>query len=326
MYLLLSHFDNVLGPKIFKSLPEKLERDLEKEVLEYMKINVEKGFIVGISSSPDKKIKIINYLFEVPSKLARGNNETLMISLIVEKNYRVEMFQEKLKELGNEIINTPNIYKAFYQKTIKNSPDKGISNAITRLDEILSAFFKIISKLIDNPDLGDFLIIGISKVGKSTIIHYLKSKVYNPDIKPTLALKVIRMILNDNIFKIIDVSGQKRLRFQWWTYTKKPTAIIFVIDINDSIKHLKESKKELFKVKNHLFNEYDKLPQDVPILICLNKIDLFSNYKQKESEIYELLNLENLNLNYKVQLTSAKTGQGIQEGCTWIFQELLKIH
>jgi len=326
MYLVLSYFDNIFGPKVFKSLSEKLGKNLENEVLEYMKINVKKGFIVGISSAPDQKIKIINYLFEVPSKLARGRNETVMLSLIVEKNYRIEMFQEKLKELSTEIINSPKIYKAFYQKTDINSPASEIKNLISRLDHILSEYYNKISKLIDNPDLGDFLILGISKVGKSTIIHYLKSNAYNPDIKPTLALKVIRMILNDNIFKIVDVSGQKRLRFQWWSYTKKPTAIIFVIDINYSMKHLKESKKELFKVKNHLFNEYDKFPENVPILICLNKIDLLTNIKQKEKEIYEVLNLKELKLNYKVQLTSARTGEGIQDGFTWIFQELLKIH
>ena len=46
---------------------------------------------------------------------------------------------------------------------------------------------------------------------------------------------------------------------------------------------------------------------------------------EKIEEIMGLLELTICDLNCHLELTSAKTGEGIKEGFKWIFQELLKI-
>jgi GTPase SAR1 family protein len=144
-------------------------------------------------------------------------------------------------------------------------------------------------------------------------------------MKPTLALHVIKILFENKIFRTIDVSGQKQLRSQWWSYTKTPDAIIFVIDINDHADRLKEVKSEFSKLEARVSSKKEGINRNIPILICFNKIDLIDNINKKKSEIMEILPLESTNLNYKVQLTSAKEGTGITEGIKWIFKELLKI-
>ncbi|TFG00073.1 MAG: GTP-binding protein [Promethearchaeota archaeon] len=287
-----------------------------------MNINVEKGIIVGISTTLE--IKIISYPFVIPSDWGRGHVEMLMISLVVDKNYRSELFQDVIDELSERILECPNIYKAFYKDNPEYSAKKGIKEAVSNLNNILSNNYKNIEKIIENPNLGIFLTLGLSKAGKSTLLHYLKTNAFK-NMKPTLALQVIKILIDNKIFRTIDVSGQKRLRNQWWSYTKKPDALIFVIDINDSPEGLREAEREFSKIKNRILNESSQLTNTIPLLICLNKIDLIDDAEKKKSKIIDILDLKNSKLNYNVQLTSAKDGIGITDGFKWIFQELLKI-
>jgi GTPase SAR1 family protein len=68
-----------------------------------------------------------------------------------------------------------------------------------------------------------------------------------------------------------------------------------------------------------------QLSSKVPILVCVNKIDLIDKLEGKKEEIIELFDLNLCELNCNLELTSAVTGEGIKEGFKWIFQELLKI-
>ncbi len=323
-FLTLSYFDNIFGPRIFHSIPAKLSNDMKEEILKYMNIDVHEGLIVGISSTPKNRIKIINFNFEIPSKWARGGKDMLMVSIICEKNYRSAMFQDKIYKFQDRLHEIPDIYKAFYQQRDELSKNPGIPEAVSKLKETVSDYYKEVEKIIENPNMGIFLTLGLSKAGKSTILHYLKNNAFK-NMKPTLALKVIKILFDNKIFRTADVSGQKRLRNQWWRYTTNPDAIIFVIDINDPPERLSEAEHEFSKIKERIFNEVNDISKMIPVLICLNKVDLIDDVKQEQNKILKLLDLKNSNLNYKVQPTSAKAGVGITEGFKWIFQELLKI-
>jgi len=324
MFLVLSHFNKIFGPMLFIVIPDTMPEDLEEEVLKYMNINIKKGVITGTAPSLEKKVKIISLPFVIPSAWGRGHVEMLMLSLIVEKNFRTDLFRDVLYHLSQKLHDQPDMYKAFYKEDPEYSKKEGIGHAIERLNVILSASYSEIKKIIKNPNFGVFLTLGLSKAGKSTILHYLKTNAYK-DMKPTLALHVIKILFENKIFRTVDVSGQKRLRSQWWSYTKNPDSIIFVIDINDPSDRLGEVKRELSKLEGRIISERGGINKNVPILVCLNKIDLTDNISKKKSEILEILSLKGLNLNLKVQLTSAKEGTGITEGIKWIFKELLKI-
>jgi len=320
MYLILSYFNQIFGPQVFASIPGDLPEKLTEYVLKYMNINIDEGFLEGFT--PDQNFKIINYVFKIPSEWARGKLEIVMLSLCVEKNYKFEMFQDNLKEFGSKLKKKPHIYKVFHTK--EHSEDSQIEVLLGIIKKNLSDNYKKVKKIVENPNLGIFLTLGLSKAGKSTILNYLRTNAFK-DMKPTLALEVIKMMIDKKIFRSVDVSGQKKLRSQWGTFKKNPDAIIFVIDINDPLERLKEAKYEFSKIQERISNKNDDIRAKTPILICLNKIDLAENLEQKQSQITELLGLKNSKINFKVQLTSAKEGTGIKDGFKWIFQELLKL-
>ncbi|TFG00072.1 MAG: GTP-binding protein [Promethearchaeota archaeon] len=322
MYFVISYFNQILGPQIFSSVPQNLSGDLRENVLKFMNFESKKGLLEGYLLN--QEYKIINYFIEVPSEWARGDNDILMVSLCLEQNYKFEIFQEDLEKFKAQLKDIPNLYKAFYKDSPDHIGDKGINEIVSTLEELISKYYKKIKRITENPYLGTFLTLGLSQAGKSTIIHYLRTNAFK-DMKPTLALKVIKILFDNKIFQTVDVSGQKRLRKQWWSYTKNPDGIIFVIDINDSKERLKEVKSELLKLEERILNEETEITNKIPILICFNKIDLLKEIEPRLSRVKEILNLEEIDLNYKIQLTSAKTGNGITEGIKWMFQELLKI-
>ncbi len=317
----LSFFDQILGPQILKSLPEKLPKELRKDVLKFMNFDIKEGYLEGYI--PHENIKIINYFIEIPSIWGRGELETLMLSLIVEHNFKFEMFQDQLEAFEQKVRRTPNVFKALYINSPAHSDDIEVKDAVQKVNQLISDTYEKLLEVIKNPYLGIFLTLGLSMAGKSTILHYLKTNAFK-NMKPTLALQVIKILFDNKIFRTVDVSGQKQLRTQWWEYTKNPDAIIFVIDICNPPKRLREVNEELLKIQGRISNTTNDMSKKIPILICLNKIDLIENVEDKRSKVMSELNLEK-SLNYKVQLTSAKEGTGITEGIKWIFQELLKI-
>ena len=156
------------------------------------------------------------------------------------------------------------------------------------------SFHEEIEETVSSTVIGNFLILGLSKVGKSSIVKRVKNKDFSSHIKPTLTLSLINLLIESHLFKAIDVSGQKNLRSQWFAYTTKPDAVMFVIDINEIEERLNETKKEFASVVEKL------IPMESPLLICLNKIDLFQDFSSKEPELTlsfkELLNLDKLDL------------------------------
>ena len=86
---------------------------------------------------------------------------------------------------------------------------------------------------------------------------------------------------------------------------------------------MNETKKEFASVVEKL------IPMESPLLICLNKIDLFQDFSSKEPELTlsfkELLNLDKLDLPWKMIFTSALTGEGIVDGLKWIVAKLMEI-
>ena len=169
----------------------------------------------------------------------------------------------------------------------------------------------------------------VSIIKKTSIIKRLKEEVFTPYVKPTLAITLLELILESYKFTVIDVSGQKRLRNQWWEHTKKPNAIIFVLDMNNMMKErarLEETQEEFQKIlkKYHETGE-QSLPLKTPLLICVNKIDLIENFDPNNHEIASMLRLETFRGNIMIQFTSAITGVGIEEGFKWLVTELIKI-
>jgi small GTP-binding protein len=318
MHLILTIFDTLLGPKIFISIPE----DTSNERLEVMLtdfLNLELGETFFEINIIEENLKTFNLYIEIPSRIARGGTEMVLLSLITEKNYKSSLFYDILKDTQKRMVESSDIFKAFYMDS--EFSDDQSKEKYDILNGIMVNAFEECNNAISRSTIGNILILGINKVGKTSIIKQLKEKRFSSNIKPTLALTLIELIIDTYLFKIVDVGGQKRLRNQWWSYTSFPDAIVFVFDINDEGQRMDDTKEEFLKILARLTsnNSYK-----TPILICANKIDLYA--EEVDINYYEKLLLpEKLKLNYKFQLTSAISGEGLNEGFKWLVKTLMEI-
>lgn len=317
MQLLLIIFDSLHGPKIYLSVPENISNEkLKERISDFLNLDLGQSFFeINII---EENLKTFNLYIEIPSKIARGGIEMALISLITEKNYKSSLFYDILKDTQKKMLEVNDLYKGFYKDT--NSSEDQVELKYGELKEIIIQSYEECKAAISQSTIGNILILGINKVGKTSIIKQLKEKRFSSTTKPTLALTLIELIVESYLFKIIDVGGQKRLRTQWWAYTTSPDAIVFVFDVNDKGERLNETKEEFLKILAKLSTKLEK----TPILICANKIDITS--EEVDIEFFEnFLIPEQVNINYKFQLTSAISGEGLGEGFKWLVKNLMEI-
>ena len=321
MNLILTHFDEIFGPTIFWNL-----NDLDDDIAEKLKgfIDLELGENLFELNLVDKGIKTINYYFELKSDWARGKREMALLTILTEKNLKPNLFKDILEKNIREICSTSGMFKAFHSQDENYMNDPETKNKFEDLVRILNNLYKEIEITLQNSALGNLLILGLSRVGKTTIIERLNQQKF-VNVKPTLATQLINLVIESYRFKIVDVSGQKTLRFQWWTHTKNPDAIIYVLDVNDKDARLEETKNEFKKIMaRYRSDEQSGLDKKTPLLILGNKIDL-SDAASEES-IMQTLELDQYpEIDYSLKLVSAKTGEGIEESFKVLIQKLLEL-
>jgi small GTP-binding protein len=112
-------------------------------------------------------------------------------------------------------------------------------------------------------------------------------------------------------YSLWDVPGQIETRNTWRHYYLGTKVVLFVIDVSDGGR-FDDARKELERVCK------DQQLVDVPFLILGNKSDVENGANQQELE--KAFNFSSLNIKspFKIQMCSAKTGEGINESLEWI--------
>lgn len=155
--------------------------------------------------------------------------------------------------------------------------------------------------------------LGLCDAGKTTIIAYLEHHAFRIT-HPTLGFDRSDVVYQDKRVDIWDVSGRDCA--YWSRYYYSSSGIIFVVDGTN----LKDAD---------LFVEYARLAlankevQKVPILIFVNKLWGEEN-EQFCLSLATKLELNQRNLNVKIQLCDPKLGKGIFEGFNWMMQQIFK--
>ncbi len=320
MHIALLYFDTLMGPDILLSVPSSLDEKIATAVKKLMDTSA-KGELYEYSFLAEH-VKVIHHPFEIPSPWARGQVETVMISVIVEENLKADLFKEPLLNFAKNLRASPDTYLAFYPRKIDENPK--VKAMYSTVHEILENTLTEAKQAVENANVGNILVLGLNKAGKTTVLDRVKTNIFNPGTKPTLAVQAIQVVLGNYKMNTIDVSGQKTLRSKWWTFTKKPDAIVYIVDLSDTPDRLAESKKEFEGVMTHFAPGYpDQLSKTTPCLICGNKADLVPN--ATVDTVKKLFEPDKYGIKYQIQLTSAKTGTGVLDGFKWIVQEFLKI-
>mmetsp|Transcript_73116 Transcript_73116/g.145019 ORF Transcript_73116/g.145019 Transcript_73116/m.145019 type:complete len:218 (+) Transcript_73116:46-699(+) len=153
------------------------------------------------------------------------------------------------------------------------------------------------------------VIVGLNNAGKTTILYklHLGQVVLT---QPTIGSNV-EEVKHDNLtFMVWDLGGQETLRASWATYFEGTDAIIYVVDSNDQ-ENMLLAKMELLNVLLHEDLKHACL------LVLANKQDIQGC--RTASGIAEDLALTSIRTHdWQIQNCCALTGEGLQEGLTWI--------
>ena len=159
------------------------------------------------------------------------------------------------------------------------------------------------------------LVLGFDNAGKTTILKALSEEDIT-HIMPTQGFNIKSLVKEGFKLNVWDIGGQSTIRPYWRNYFEHTNGLVFVIDSADR-NRLVESSQEL---QNLL--EDDKLA-GVPTLIFANKQDLLQALPA--DEISDTMNLHLIrDRPWSIMASSAKTGEGLQEGMEWLVQTIQK--
>ncbi|MHA1264567.1 MAG: CBS domain-containing protein [Candidatus Helarchaeota archaeon] len=117
IYLTLSYFDTVLGPRTFCTIPESSNKELEDYTNSLLNISefIDLKFFVYISSP---HFKTSNIYTKIPSEWARGGLEMVLLSIVLvdEEFNRLFVFEEILENLVGALGKIDRAYIAFYDE------------------------------------------------------------------------------------------------------------------------------------------------------------------------------------------------------------------
>ena len=165
------------------------------------------------------------------------------------------------------------------------------------------------------------LMVGLDAAGKTTILYRLKLGEVVATI-PTIGFNVESVCHRNINFTVWDVGGQDKIRPLWRHYYHNTQGVIFVVDSNDRDR-IDDSKDYEYSAKEELQRllAEDELRNAV-LLVLANKQDL--PQAMNAQEVTERLGLNSLSgsRKFKVQPTSAPSGDGLCEGLDWLSNTL----
>ena len=165
---MLSMFDTCVGPKILLKYPNSIKSNYLDHIPKLMDV-FEAGFIVYEFGN----LKTANYVFEVINPGARGNKDTLMISILsIQEQYQLNLnsFKDIIEYFVKEITNMKDLYKGLHFEDIK-----GGTKEYKKLKKLVNSFYNFLPKedAVAEPKLRQKLTFELSTLGKSAIISQL---------------------------------------------------------------------------------------------------------------------------------------------------------
>jgi len=117
----LSRFNMQMGPQVFLVAPESHSFEELDEISNLMDL-YDEGFFIHMTDN----FKSANIIFHLPSEYARGNKETLEISLVIDAKSDINLnsIRNLLEEFIDRLSSINACYKGFYVKSQKHQGDE----------------------------------------------------------------------------------------------------------------------------------------------------------------------------------------------------------
>lgn len=241
--LLLSYFDATIGPNPYQGIyldeddDDVLTPENELEVVKLMNTFDEEGFYTHCF----KDFETADYYFKIPSEWARGDEESLCLSILT-RTKNPEMFKDILEKAVKEFKAIPAVYNAFHKE--RAGGDKSVLEAMQTLEKFLEYLKQDIIKIEESGLAGKILVLGLDQAGKTSLLNRLIYGNHLEDQEPTLGVNIVEIPLSETEFLVYDCGGQKHARNTWFTALPAPHALIFVIDLTEDESRNEEAKRE----------------------------------------------------------------------------------
>mmetsp|Transcript_9382 Transcript_9382/g.16924 ORF Transcript_9382/g.16924 Transcript_9382/m.16924 type:complete len:181 (-) Transcript_9382:2983-3525(-) len=153
------------------------------------------------------------------------------------------------------------------------------------------------------------LMLGLDNAGKTSILYRLKDGAHIKTV-PTIGFNVETLEFNNITMQVWDLGGQASIRPYWRSYFQRQEAVIFVVDSTD------RDRVNIAQSELSALLEEEELA-DAVVCIFANKQDLPE--AMQVSEVAEQMGVNRLqDRTWTIVGTSALKGSGLEEGLTWI--------
>ncbi|ETV67346.1 hypothetical protein H257_16428 [Aphanomyces astaci] len=158
------------------------------------------------------------------------------------------------------------------------------------------------------------IMIGLDGVGKTTLLHQFRLG-EAVTTTPTIGFNVEAVEFKNIKLNVWDLSGHEKIRSVWRTMCPNTQGVVFVVDSTD-IARMDAAREEL----HHMLWE-DHL-RDAIVLVFANKQDFPGALDA--AAISAKMDLDRLRQVWHLQVGSAVTGAGVNQGLDWLVKSMRK--
>jgi small GTP-binding protein len=163
-------------------------------------------------------------------------------------------------------------------------------------------------------------VVGDGGVGKTSLIKKYTQGTFDTDYVKTIGAQFSKYDkeVNNDIIKLIfwDIAGQDDFNFLHPLFFQESKACIIVFSLEEN-----DLGRDSFTHIKNWFEELSKYCGDIPVILFANKVDLVKNDEINHDKIQEVVEKHDF---LRYYLTSAKTGEGVNEAFNNLIQELYK--
>lgn len=302
-HLILCHFDERMGPQIILKAPRNIDDEDFEQVPLLMDL-YDRGFFVHIFGG----FKSANLIFEIPSPVARGKVEMLLISIMIpDGEFDADLYEALLENFYAQMMDISKVYVGLHDK--RSQQNKEIRNLFFSFYDSIPEETKIYER-----QKSKILVFGLSGAGKRTLISDFQSYLTESGSEGT-PIDLSNFLIDDLSIVKYDISRSTDMKEFMPARVQDQDAIVFIVDSTDRAKY-EDAKEALHKLAN--------VPElkDIPLLILFNKTDLNDAEVVEISRAIAVSDLPQRDIKYLV--TASLSNDEIRRAFEWLITKIGK--